>query len=86
MTYTEQAAKRTHCFRLSAFIRLVDYLVATTLHSIAVTSTQALRDHLKHIIDRTNEIEAALLKQAEEEAARAAEAERLAAEKVLLTF
>jgi hypothetical protein len=79
MTYTEQAAKRAFCRRLTSFIRLIDYLVATTLQSLTVSSTAALRDYIHSIIKRAADIEAAHLKKlAEEEAAAAAAAEAAA--------
>ena len=34
MTYTEQANKRQHCKRLTSFIRLCDYLITNTMHSL----------------------------------------------------
>ncbi|KAA0194622.1 Dynein heavy chain 6 axonemal [Fasciolopsis buskii] len=52
MTFTEMAAKRKHCQRLTCFIRLADYQIVTTLHTLTVNSVytllDCLRDHLRH--------------------------------------
>lgn len=48
MTYTEQANKRANCRRLTNFIRLMDYLIINTMHSLAVNSVSTL---LAHIVD-----------------------------------
>ncbi len=42
MTYTEQANKRAHCKRLTGFIRLADYLIVATLHSLTTNSVMSL--------------------------------------------
>ncbi|KAL4640265.1 dynein heavy chain 6, axonemal [Arapaima gigas] len=47
MTYTQQAIKRSHCRRLSCFIRLVDYLILNTMHILMVNSVATLLDVLK---------------------------------------
>lgn len=39
MTYTEQANKRQHCKRLTSFIRLCDYLITNTMHSLGKPPT-----------------------------------------------
>ncbi len=57
MTYTEQASKRKHCVLLTNFVRLVDYLVANALQSLAVDSTRFLRDHLETIIRRSDKVD-----------------------------
>ena len=75
MTYTEQAAKRAHCFRISHFIRLIDYLVANTLQSLAVDSTAALQQHIDHIMTAADELERKAQLEAEEDAKKAAEIE-----------
>ncbi|XP_075717900.1 dynein axonemal heavy chain 6 [Rhinoderma darwinii] len=49
MTYTEQANKRTHCRRLTCFIRLADYLIVNTMHVLAVNSVSYL---LKYLVDK----------------------------------
>ena len=43
MTYTEQANKRQHCKRLTAFIRLCDYLITNTMHSLGKILVLTLR-------------------------------------------
>jgi hypothetical protein len=48
MTYTEMAAKRKECLRLQRFVKLVDYLITNTLHSLAITS---LTDLLKAVFN-----------------------------------
>ncbi|GAB1605440.1 dynein axonemal heavy chain 6 isoform X2 [Argonauta hians] len=45
MTYTEQANKRSHCRRLTCFIRLADYLVVNTMHMLAVNSVSTLLNY-----------------------------------------
>ncbi|EDO31800.1 predicted protein [Nematostella vectensis] len=47
MTYTEQANKRTHCRRLTSFIRLADYLIVNTMHVLAVNSVATLLNYLE---------------------------------------
>ncbi|XP_063314781.1 dynein axonemal heavy chain 6 [Pelobates fuscus] len=49
MTYTEQANKRSHCRRLTCFIRLTDYLIVNTMHVLAVNSVTSL---LTHLVDK----------------------------------
>ncbi|KAM4809142.1 dynein axonemal heavy chain 6 [Rhinophrynus dorsalis] len=46
MTYTEQASKRSHCRRLTCFIRLADYLIVNTMHILAVNSVTSLLTYL----------------------------------------
>ena len=46
MTYTEQANKRTHCSRLTSFIRLADYLIVNTMHVLVVNSVEVLLNFL----------------------------------------
>ncbi|XP_018593809.2 dynein heavy chain 6, axonemal [Scleropages formosus] len=53
MSYTQQAIKRSHCRRLSCFIRLVDYLILNTMHILVVNSVATLLDALKDQIQRT---------------------------------
>ncbi|TRY65354.1 hypothetical protein DNTS_005929 [Danionella cerebrum] len=52
MTYTQQANKSYHCKRLTCFIRLVDYLIVNTTHTLVVNSVQKLlrvfQEHLSH--------------------------------------
>ncbi|CAI2738143.1 unnamed protein product, partial [Dicrocoelium dendriticum] len=52
MTFTEMAAKRKYCQRLTCFIRLADYQIVSTLHTLTVNSVYTLLDclcdHLKH--------------------------------------
>ena len=71
MTYTEQAAKRNYCMHLTGFVRLVDYLVATSLQSLAVDATQTLKGHLEDLIKAT-ELAEERRKQAVADAAAAA--------------
>ena len=42
MSYTKQAAKRTHCQKLACFVRLCDYVVVQMLHDFMVMSTSRL--------------------------------------------
>ncbi|KAL1023853.1 hypothetical protein UPYG_G00047240 [Umbra pygmaea] len=53
MSYTEQAKKRQHCRRLTCFIRLADYMIVNTLHTLAVKAVSRLRGVLQEHIDRT---------------------------------
>nr|XP_055061459.1 dynein axonemal heavy chain 6 isoform X1 [Misgurnus anguillicaudatus] len=52
MTYTQQANKRYHCNRLTCFIRLADYLIVNTTHTLVVNSVSKLlsvfQEHIKH--------------------------------------
>ncbi|TGZ67987.1 hypothetical protein CRM22_004505 [Opisthorchis felineus] len=52
MTFTEMAAKRKYCQRLTCFIRLADYQIVSTLHTLTVNSVYTLLDclcdHLRH--------------------------------------
>ncbi|XP_077994098.1 dynein axonemal heavy chain 6-like [Glandiceps talaboti] len=53
MTYTEQANKRTHCRRLTCFIRLSDYLIVNTMHVLAVNSVSTLLNYLTEQLQST---------------------------------
>ncbi|XP_043915244.1 dynein axonemal heavy chain 6 [Protopterus annectens] len=53
MTYTEQANKRSHCSRLTCFVRLADYLIVNTMHILAVNSVTALLKYLTEQLNRT---------------------------------
>ncbi|CAM5115591.1 unnamed protein product [Eretmochelys imbricata] len=53
MTYTEQANKRSHCRRLTCFIRLADYLIVNTMHVLAVKSVTTLLSYLSDKLKRT---------------------------------
>ncbi|XP_046331899.2 dynein axonemal heavy chain 6-like [Haliotis rufescens] len=53
MTYTEQANKRTHCKRLTCFIRLADYLIVNTMHVLAVNSVSTLLNYLSEQLQNT---------------------------------
>ncbi|XP_064645339.1 dynein axonemal heavy chain 6-like [Lineus longissimus] len=53
MTYTEQANKRTHCKRLTCFIRLADYLIVNTMHVLAVNSVSTLLNYLTEQLQNT---------------------------------
>ncbi|XP_019622649.1 PREDICTED: dynein heavy chain 6, axonemal-like [Branchiostoma belcheri] len=53
MTYTEQANKRSHCRRLTCFIRLADYLVVNTMHVLAVNSVSTLLNYLTEQLQNT---------------------------------
>ncbi|KAG8454285.1 hypothetical protein GDO86_000797 [Hymenochirus boettgeri] len=46
ITYTGQANKRSHCRRLTCFIRLADYLIVNTMHILAVNSVTSLLNYL----------------------------------------
>ena len=48
MTFTERATMRTHCKRITAFIRLVDFFVVDAYMSISLGSVDALQRHLRH--------------------------------------
>lgn len=53
MTYTEQANKRSHCRRLTSFIRLADYLIVNTMHVLAVNSVSTLLNYLTEQLKKT---------------------------------
>ncbi|KAM8939967.1 dynein axonemal heavy chain 6 [Pelodytes ibericus] len=53
MTYTEQANKRSHCRRLTCFIRLADYLIVNTMHILAVNSVMSLLTCLSEKVKST---------------------------------
>nr|XP_006813236.1 PREDICTED: dynein heavy chain 6, axonemal [Saccoglossus kowalevskii] len=53
MTYTEQANKRSHCRRLTCFIRLSDYLIVNTMHVLAVNSVSTLLNYLTEQLQNT---------------------------------
>ena len=42
LTYTEQAARRTECRRLQRFLKLIDYMIVSTLHNLTVESVNKL--------------------------------------------
>ena len=42
MSYTMQALKRNHCYRLSRFIRLCDYLMNNMLHDLVLGSVKTI--------------------------------------------
>ena len=50
MTYTMQAVKRSHCQRLSCFIRLCDYLVVNMLHKLALASVEHILVGLQRLV------------------------------------
>ncbi|CAF3110570.1 unnamed protein product [Rotaria sp. Silwood2] len=52
-TYAEQANKRSHCRRLTNFIRLCDYLIVNTFHVLAVNSVQSLKNHFLEQLEAT---------------------------------
>ena len=56
MSYTEQAAKRTHCQRLTSFIRLCNYLVVTMLHDLTVKSVSTILSTLHDQLAKPVEI------------------------------
>jgi dynein heavy chain, axonemal len=45
LTFTEQAARRTECRRLGRFVKLADYMMVSTLQSMAISSVQTLLKH-----------------------------------------
>ncbi|XP_017317258.1 dynein axonemal heavy chain 6 isoform X2 [Ictalurus punctatus] len=47
MSYSEQHIKKCHCSRLTCFIRLADYLVMSTLHTLGVNSMSKLLSALQ---------------------------------------
>jgi dynein heavy chain, axonemal len=53
MTYTEQANKRSHCQRLTCFVRLSDYLITSTLHVLSVNSVQSLFNYYTEQLTNT---------------------------------
>ncbi|CAK8691447.1 unnamed protein product [Clavelina lepadiformis] len=53
MSYTEQANKRSHCRRLTSFIRLADYLIVNTMHVLAVNSVSTLLNYLTEQLNQT---------------------------------
>merc|ERR1719334_945053 len=53
MTYTEQANKRSHCRRLTCFMRLADYLIVNTMHVLAVNSVTTLLNYLSEQLANT---------------------------------
>ncbi|KAI8619311.1 dynein heavy chain and region D6 of dynein motor-domain-containing protein [Chytriomyces sp. MP71] len=46
LSFTEQSARKNECQRLQRFVKLVDYIVVTALHSLAINSVKSL---LKHV-------------------------------------
>ncbi|XP_018654464.1 LOW QUALITY PROTEIN: hypothetical protein Smp_130810 [Schistosoma mansoni] len=60
MTFTEMATKRQYCQRLTCFIRLADYLIVSTLHTLTANSIDTIlncfNEHL-HNTPTLNEIE-----------------------------
>ena len=48
MTYTQQATKRQQCRRLTSFIRLCDYIVVDSMHSLVLNSINAMKDTLEN--------------------------------------
>uniref|UniRef100_UPI00398F6457 dynein axonemal heavy chain 6 isoform X2 n=1 Tax=Pristiophorus japonicus TaxID=55135 RepID=UPI00398F6457 len=57
INYTGQANKRSHCRRLTCFIRLTDYLIVNTLHVLTVNSITTLFNHLSEKLKHTPEDE-----------------------------
>ncbi|GCC25591.1 hypothetical protein chiPu_0004002 [Chiloscyllium punctatum] len=57
VNYTGQANKRSHCRRLTCFIRLTDYLIVNTMHVLTVNSITILFNHLTEKLKRTPEEE-----------------------------
>ncbi|XP_038615472.1 dynein heavy chain 6, axonemal [Tachyglossus aculeatus] len=53
MTYTEQASKRSHCARLTCFIRLTDYIIVNMMHVMMVNSITTLLNFLMDKLKRT---------------------------------
>ncbi|MCJ8749245.1 hypothetical protein PDJAM_G00174240 [Pangasius djambal] len=47
MSYSDQLTKKYHCNRLTCFIRLADYLIMSTLHTLAVNSISKLLNTLQ---------------------------------------
>lgn len=74
MTYTQQAAKRSRCQRLTSFIRLVDLLVANAMHSLDRESVEFLQQHLG-TLERSSWVDAAHAEEAEADAVDEDEAE-----------
>jgi dynein heavy chain len=74
MTYTEQANKRSHCQRLTCFIRLADYLIVGTLHVLAVNSVQSLFNYYTEQLENTPTLAAIQEAPQTEEEKKAAEA------------
>ncbi len=57
MSYTMQALKRNHCYRLSRFIRLCDYLVISMLHDLTLASVKYILSTLEGFLQDTITIE-----------------------------
>ena len=57
MSYTMQALKRNHCYRLTRFIRLCDYLVINMLHDLTLSSIQYILSTLEGFLQETIKIE-----------------------------
>ena len=83
MTYTEQANKRTHCQRLTCFIRLADYLIVGTLHVLAVNSVQSLFSYYTEQLENTPTLAQIREPPQSEEEKKAAEAAKKEAAKKL---
>ncbi|KAJ3101998.1 Dynein heavy chain 6, axonemal [Phlyctochytrium planicorne] len=52
LSFTEQAARRSECQRLQRFVKLVDYFIVSTLHTLAIDSA---RDFLRHVFKGCND-------------------------------
>lgn len=84
MTYTEQANKRSHCQRLTCFIRLADYLIVGTLHVLAVNSVQSLFTHYTEQLGNTPTLAQIREAPQSEEERKAAEAAKKEAKKLAI--
>lgn len=56
-TYTMQASKRSHCQRLTSFIRVCNCIVVTMLHNLAVLSANSLLEYLQNQLSKPITIE-----------------------------
>ena len=60
ISYTEEAVKAKLCQRLTNFIRLIDFLIAGAMQSLAIESTAVLQEHMQHLEDSATPTEAQL--------------------------
>ncbi|KAK3733193.1 hypothetical protein QZH41_008554, partial [Actinostola sp. cb2023] len=80
MTYTEQANKRSHCKRLTSFIRLADYLIVNTMHVLAVNSVATMLNYLEEQLQHAPSL-AAILGKEDEDKEKEEDAETTESEK-----
>ncbi|KAI8848087.1 hypothetical protein BC829DRAFT_433435 [Chytridium lagenaria] len=54
LSFTEQAARRAECRRLQRFVKLIDYLMVSTLHMLAIDSA---RDFLRSVFHGCKDVD-----------------------------